>query len=111
MRGGYAVHDTVPLRIAPDTTLWLTLAGEVNLTNAVDPQLTFWVRGHLWHYSGLRFQVSTDGGLTWPELAAVNLDTGFNAGLDAQAGGPDELYQPDGAGALPGVELQWQCPR
>ncbi|MCC6821969.1 MAG: hypothetical protein IT579_14660, partial [Verrucomicrobia subdivision 3 bacterium] len=77
--GGYAVHDTVPLRIAPDTTLWLTLAGELNLTNAVDPQLTFWVRGYLWHYSGLRFQVSTDGGLTWAELAAVNLDTGFNA--------------------------------
>jgi hypothetical protein len=77
--GSGAAHDTVPARIAPNTTLWLTLAAPLSLSNAVNPQLTFWVRGRLVHYSGLRFQVSTDGGLNWPELSAVNLDQGFNA--------------------------------
>jgi hypothetical protein len=78
--GSFAAHDTVPTRITPDTTLWLALAGELDLTNAVNPQLSFLVRGHLWHYSGLRFQVSTDGGLNWAELAALNLDVGFDSG-------------------------------
>jgi hypothetical protein len=69
--GNQAAHDTVPGPMAPDTSLGLTLAGELNLTNAVNPQLTFWVRGHLLHYSGFRVQVSTDGGLNWPELGAA----------------------------------------
>ena len=69
--GNQAAHDMVPGPMAPDTSLGLTLAGELNLTNAVNPQLTFWVRGHLLHYSGFRVQVSTDGGLNWPELGAA----------------------------------------
>ena len=77
--GSYAVHDTVPVRIAPDTTLWLTLAGELNLTNALNPQLTFWVRGHCGTIRGCDFRYRRMAGLNWPELGAVNLDTGFNA--------------------------------
>jgi hypothetical protein len=77
--GANAAHDTVPVRIPPDTQLALTLAGELNLTNAFSPALTYWVRGHLGGYSGFRVQVSTDGGLNWPELSALNLDTGYTS--------------------------------
>ena len=53
MRAAMRCTTRVPVRIAPDTTLWLALAGELNLTNVVNPQLTFWVQGQLWHYSRL----------------------------------------------------------
>ena len=77
--GSGAAHDTVPVRMPPSTVLWLELAGGLNLSNAVNPQLTYWVRGHLWHYSSLRVQVSTDGGVNWAVLGGLNLDTGFDA--------------------------------
>jgi hypothetical protein len=77
--GVLSVRDTVQTSVAPDTAHWLELAGNLNLTNAINPQLTFWVKGHLGYYSGLRFQVSTDGGVSWAEQGTVNLDTGFNA--------------------------------
>ncbi len=75
--GNLAVRD-VPGRMNPDTSYALVLGGELNLNNAVNPQLVFWVRGQLWYRSRFRVQYSTDGGLSWPELTGLNYD--WNAG-------------------------------
>jgi len=40
--------------------------------------VTFWLRGHLNAYSAFRAQVSTDGGLSWADLSAVNVDYGYS---------------------------------
>ncbi|MCL4178670.1 MAG: fibronectin type III domain-containing protein, partial [Verrucomicrobia bacterium] len=76
--GSWSAHDTPAGRIGPDTALWLTLAGELNLATAVNPQLTFWVRGQLTRYSYFRVQVSTDGGLAWADLPAGNLNSDWS---------------------------------
>ncbi len=72
--GNYSAHDTIPVRMIPDATLAMTLAGTLTLTNTIDPQLTFWVRGKLTYRSYFRVQVSTDLGLNWNELGEVNLN-------------------------------------
>jgi len=72
--GNYSAHDTIPVRMIPDATLAMTLAGTLTLTNTIDPQLTFWVRGKLTYRSYFRVQVSTDLGLNWNELGDVNLN-------------------------------------
>ena len=76
--GSNAVHDTPTGLMPPGTYLPLELNGALNLTNHPNAQLTFWVRGHLNPYSVFRAQVSTDAGLNWGDLSAVNVDYGFN---------------------------------
>ena len=76
--GSYAVHDTPTGLLPPGTYLPLELNGALNLSNHPNAQLTFWLRGHLNYNSYFRAQVSTDGGLTWAELGAVNVDYGYN---------------------------------
>ena len=76
--GSNAVHDTPTGLMPPGTYLPLELNGALNLTNHPSAQLTFWVRGHLNPYSVFRAQVSTDAGLNWGDLSAVNVDYGFN---------------------------------
>ena len=71
--GGYAVRD-VPGRMNPDTQYWLVLGGPLNLSNRVNPQLVFWVKGQLWYRSRFRVQYSTDGGLGWGDLTRWNYD-------------------------------------
>ncbi len=70
--GQFAVRDTVPPQIPPDTQLALVLNREVNLSNAVNPLLTFQVRGQLWYRTRFRAQASTDGGVGWSDLAGLN---------------------------------------
>jgi hypothetical protein len=72
--GQFAVRDTVPPRIPPDAQLALVLARELNLSNAVNPSLTFWLRGQLWDRTRFRAQASTDGGVYWSDLAGFNND-------------------------------------
>jgi len=72
--GLYAVRDTVPARIPPDAQLALVFAREINLSNAVNPALTFWVRGQLWYRTRFRAQASTDGGVNWNDLVGLNYD-------------------------------------
>ncbi|MBN1669824.1 MAG: immune inhibitor A [Kiritimatiellae bacterium] len=72
--GESAAVDTRDHSLAPDTSQELSLAGELNLTNAVDPQLTFWFRGALWYKSRFRVRASVDDGATWPDLYALNSD-------------------------------------
>ncbi|MBE0543954.1 MAG: hypothetical protein IH623_21635, partial [Verrucomicrobia bacterium] len=68
--GRYAVRDTPSGRMTPDTALWLVLANDLSLSNAINPQLTFWLRGQLGWRSYFRVQASTDGGLNWTDLPA-----------------------------------------
>jgi len=72
--GLYAVRDTVPARIPPDAQLALVFGREINLSNAVNPALTFWVRGQLWYRTRFRAQASTDGGVNWNDLVGLNYD-------------------------------------
>ncbi len=70
--GSYAIRDTVPPRLPPDSQLALVLGRELNLTNAVNPTLTFQVRGQLWDRTRFRAQASTDGGVGWSDLTGMN---------------------------------------
>lgn len=72
--GEYTVRDTRPPRIPPDTQLALVLAKELNLSNATNPLLTFFVRGQLWYRTRFRAQISTNNGLNWIDLSALNYD-------------------------------------
>ncbi len=71
--GSNAVRD-VPGRMNLDTSYALVLGGPLNLSNTVNPQLVFWVKGQLWYRSRFRVQYSTDGGLSWPDLTGWNND-------------------------------------
>ena len=72
--GQYAVRDTPSGRMNPDTTYWLGLGSPLNLSNAVNPQLVFWVKGQLPYRSRFRVHYSTDGGLNWDELYGLNYE-------------------------------------
>jgi hypothetical protein len=76
--GGNAVHDTPTGVMPPSTELDLELNGALNLTNHPNAQLTFWLRGHLNAYSYFLPYVSTDGGLSWANLSAINVSYGYN---------------------------------
>jgi len=72
--GQYAVRDTVPRCLPPDAQLALVLGRELNLSNAVNPALTYQIRGQLSYRTRFRAQASTDGGVGWSDLAALNYD-------------------------------------
>jgi hypothetical protein len=77
--GTTSLQDTINRRNAPDAPNYLSLGQEVDLTNAITPQLTYFVRGSLTAYSSFRVQYSTNGGLDWAEISELNLDTGFTS--------------------------------
>ena len=77
--GTASARSTTGVRMPLETTHWLELDRELRLTNVVNPQMTFWLRGRLENYSSVRPQVSGDGGLTWADLTGVTADYGFNA--------------------------------
>ena len=77
--GVASARSTTGVRMPLETTHWLELDRELRLTNVVNPQMTFWLRGRLENYSSVRPQVSGDGGLTWADLTGVTADYGFNA--------------------------------
>ncbi len=71
--GGYSSPDAVYHR--------LVLAGPLALTNTVNPNISFYVKGHLLgsSYNYFRVQVSTDEGLTWTERPEGSLNKGWNS--------------------------------
>jgi hypothetical protein len=77
--GAFGVRGPACPQITPETSLWLGLNQELVLTNAVNPQLSFWLRGQLASYSRLRVQVSINGGVAWVDLVPLNQDTGFSS--------------------------------
>jgi hypothetical protein len=83
LAGASALADrpTTATMMSSDTQHWLTLAGELDLTGAVSPQIVFWVRGTLPAYSQLRMFVSRDGGLSWPyEYVDARVNNGADIG-------------------------------
>ena len=74
--GGGALQDAVTI-MGPDVQAYLPLGAAFNLVGTTDPQLTFWVKGHVWvSYGHVGVQVSTDGGLNWAEPWAAG--SGWN---------------------------------
>ncbi len=71
MDGSYAVRDTPAGRMSPDTTYWLGLGGDLSLSNTVNPQLVFWVKGNCGIGRGSGCSIPTDGGLNWGDLTAL----------------------------------------
>jgi hypothetical protein len=67
-----AAVDSEGITMSPDAQQSLTLGGPLDLSGTTNPQLTFWVRGDLSYRSYFRAQVSTDNGVTWPDVHAIN---------------------------------------
>ncbi|GAA5484465.1 hypothetical protein [Haloferula sargassicola] len=72
------LHDSPEDRYGPNGKRQLVLSHELDLTAAVDPKLTFFLRGTLGNYSYFRVHVSTDGGVTWSEISSLNRNSGYN---------------------------------
>ncbi len=77
--GSFSLHDTPGRRNPPDTPNHLVLANELDLTDAVEPSLTYFIRGTLPTNSYFRVQISTNGGLAWSDITALNRNPGFNS--------------------------------
>ena len=73
MEQGTDVHSggmAQKLQFAPGGGYYMSeLGAELVLTNTVDPQLVFWLKGSITYRSNFRWEVSTDGGLTWPDVS------------------------------------------
>ncbi len=57
--------------LPPDAQNILELRRTLDLTWTVNPSLTFWIKGAMPAYQWVAAQVSTDGGLTWPDAWRV----------------------------------------
>jgi hypothetical protein len=68
----FAAVDSEGITMSPDAQQSLTLGGPLDLSGTTNPQLTFWVRGDLSYRSYFRAQVSTDNGVTWPDVHAIS---------------------------------------
>ena len=80
-RGGlWSAQSTPQGSMQSYTEHVMELAGELDLSAAVDPQLTFWVRGVLGDNAGFQAQVSTTGGLTWVNLPGTTLGQYWTGG-------------------------------
>ena len=77
--GSYCIHDSPEGRYAEDSLQRLILSHDLDLTGAVNPTLSFYVRGSLVSTSYFRVHISTDEGLIWTDLGSQNLNTGWNS--------------------------------
>ncbi len=78
-QGTTCLHDSPEGRYAPNVAHQLVLAHPLDLTSAVDPKLTLFLRGQLLSYSYFRVHVSTDEGLNWTEISSLNRNYGYNS--------------------------------
>jgi len=77
--GNGCAQDTFdfPQPLGGYTFLWSD--GEIDLTNAVNPQMVVQMRGFLpYRHSWFRVNVSVNGGLTWDDLGTFNIDTAWD---------------------------------
>ncbi len=70
--------ESIPGEYYDVTSHQLNLAGPLDLSGATNPQLTLWVKGHLYTRSYFRIHVSTDGGVHWTERAEANFNSDVN---------------------------------
>lgn len=78
-RGSSCFEVLVPAPYGPasnQASFPLTWRGSLDLSGTTDPVLTFWSHAELQAGSGLRPQVSTDGGRTWQDLPFSPSDLG-----------------------------------
>ena len=68
-----SVRSTLTGLLISYSELSMELAGEIDLSGATNPQLTYWLRGHVHDSGGFAAQVSTDGGLTWTSLPNTSI--------------------------------------
>ena len=67
-RDGFAITDS-PLGDYPDAAnSMITLAGNIDLTTATFPVLSFWHKYSISSYDYAYVEISTDGGSTWSEI-------------------------------------------
>jgi hypothetical protein len=58
----------------------MALGGELDLSSAIDPQLTYWIRGVLGDNAGFQTQLSTNGGISWISLPGASLGQYWSGG-------------------------------
>jgi alkylated DNA repair dioxygenase AlkB len=69
--GSACVLDGTFARIGPSVSHHLVLQRELDLSGAVNPQVTLWVKARLTYRSWFRVDASQDGGVNWTELSGV----------------------------------------
>lgn len=68
-RDGFAITDS-PLGSYPDNAnSMITLAGDIDLTTAIFPVLSFWHKYSIAYADNALVEISTDGGVTWSTIA------------------------------------------
>jgi hypothetical protein len=71
--GALCARD-LPVKWTPSSTeSWLSLNRELDLSTAVNPQITLWARGWRGHnnYGRLYVQISKDGGINWLDISGI----------------------------------------
>jgi hypothetical protein len=69
-RDGFAITDS-PLGNYPDNAnSMMTLAGDIDLTSATFPVLSFWHKYSIAAYDTALVEISTDGGVSWSTVAS-----------------------------------------
>ena len=71
--GSTAILSTAGIRLGGSEN-WLILGDELDLSATDEPLLTYQVRGNLPYRAYFRVDLSADGGLTWQEQSALNLN-------------------------------------
>ena len=77
--GAACLEDTPGFRHAPDTYLYLSLAGTLDLSQSVAPELSYSYKANMHPGSWFRAQLSTDAGVNWFDLPGGGLDYPLNA--------------------------------
>ena len=76
--GASCLADSPEGRYGPDAQNLLTLASELDLTEAVNPSVSLYLRGNLAYRSYFRIQVSTNGGVTWTDISGMSRSNDYN---------------------------------
>ena len=76
--GATCLADSPEGRYGPDAQNLLTLASELDLTEAVDPSIALYLRGNLAYRSYFRVQVSTNGGVTWVDVSGMSRSNDYS---------------------------------
>ncbi len=60
--------------------LAMELGGELDLSEAINPQLTFWLRGNVGNDGGFTAQASTNGGVNWTSIPGAGIGDYWEGG-------------------------------
>ena len=71
--GSWSMQSTPQGTLRDSTEHVMELAGDLDLSSSVDPQLTFWIRGAIGYRGGFQAQYSLNGGVNWSNLPGAAL--------------------------------------